>query len=38
MFEMQMLSNHFSQLCETSTDIVSAANAAITSMVRNTQN
>lgn len=33
MFEMQMLMNHFSQLCEDS-DVVSAVNAAL-SMIRN---
>jgi hypothetical protein len=35
MFEMQMLMNHLSQLSEMSTSVVSAANSAISSMVRN---
>lgn len=35
MFEMQMLMNHLSQLSEMSTNVVSAANAAISSMARN---
>jgi hypothetical protein len=35
MFEMQMLMNHLSQLSEMSTNVVAAANAAISSMARN---
>lgn len=35
MFEMQMLMNHFSQLSEMNTNVVSAANSAINSMTRN---
>lgn len=35
MFEMQMLMNHLSQLSEMSTNVVSASNAAISSMARN---
>ena len=35
MFEMQMLMNHLSQLSETMTSIVAAANSAIMSMARN---
>lgn len=35
MFEMQMLMNHLSQLSEMTTNVVSAANAAISSMARN---
>lgn len=35
MFEMQMLMNHLAQLSEMSTAVVSACNAAITSMARN---
>jgi hypothetical protein len=35
MFEMQMLMNHLSQISEMSTNVVSAANSAITSMARN---
>jgi Family of unknown function (DUF5407) len=35
MFEMQMLMNHFSQLSEMATSVVSAANSAIQSMARN---
>ncbi len=35
MFEMQMLMNHLSQLSEMATNVVSASNAAISSMARN---
>jgi len=35
MFEMQMLMNHLSQLSEMSTNVVSSANTAISSMARN---
>lgn len=35
MFEMQMLMNHLSQLSEMATNVVSAANAAVSSMARN---
>lgn len=35
MFEMQMLMNHLSQLSEMSSDVVSAANSAITRMAQN---
>lgn len=35
MFDMQMLMNHLSQLSEMSTSVVSASNAAISSMARN---
>lgn len=35
MFEMQMLMNNLSQICEMSTSIVSAANSATMSMARN---
>lgn len=35
MFEMQMLTNHFSQLSEMSSSVVTEANRAISSMTRN---
>ena len=35
MFEMQMLMNHLSQLSEMSTNVVAAANQAISMMARN---
>jgi len=35
MFEMQMLMNHFSQLCEMCTNVVAASNNASLSMIRN---
>ncbi len=35
MFEMQMLTNHFSQLSEMNTSVVAEANRAILSMTRN---
>jgi hypothetical protein len=35
MFEMQMLMNHFSQLCEMCTNVVAASNGASLSMIRN---
>lgn len=35
MFEMQMLMNHFSQLCEMCTNVVAASNSASLSMIRN---
>lgn len=35
MFEMQMLMNHFSQLCEMCTNVVAASNTASLSMIRN---
>jgi hypothetical protein len=35
MFEMQMLMNHLSQLSEMATNVVAAANTAISSMARN---
>ena len=35
MFEMQMLMNHLSQISEMSTNVVSSANSAISSMARN---
>jgi len=38
MFEMEMLMNHFSQLTEMSTNVVSASNAAIGGMARNFRN
>jgi hypothetical protein len=34
MFEMQMLMNHFSQLCEMCTNVVAASNTASLSMIR----
>lgn len=35
MFEMQMLMNHFSQLCDMCTNVVAASNTASMSMIRN---
>jgi hypothetical protein len=35
MFEMQMLMNHFSQISDSSTAVVSASNVAIASIARN---
>lgn len=35
MFEMQLLMNHLSQLCEMCTNVVAASNGASMSMIRN---